>query len=332
MNIKDIAKMANVSVATVSRVINGNTNVKQPVREKIEEIIRQNNYVPSSLGIALLKKKSNVIGIILPVVHSYYTERFNSIAKICSENGYGTIIFVTNYDEKQELKALSDLRAKNVDGLIFMTTKITSAHLEIMAKYKDKIPLVVIDADASENNFSSILQDDYSGAKDAVSFLISSGHKKIAFISGDNINVFSTSERYKAYFDTMSSYGLKIITASGNYSMRSGYEAVDTLLSDKSNIPTAIFCANDSMAMGASRRLHELGYKIPDDISLIGVDDLEHIKYLSPAALTTVRQDLSESGRIAADLVMEYIKNGVICTDRIVMKQKLIVRESVKRL
>lgn len=336
MNIKDIAKLAGVSVATVSRVINGNMNVKNESRKKIEAVIKENNYIPSSVGITLLKKKSNVIGIILPIVHSYYTERFNAILKVLSENNYTTIIAVSFYNENEEVKALSDFISRQVDGVIFMTTKITQLHIEILEKYINKTPLVVIDSDASKYGFSSIIHDDYKGAKEAISYLISKGHKKIAFISGGETNLYSNSKRYQAYEDMMVSIGISqadFIVASGNYSMKSGYDAINSLFANNSKIiPTAIYCANDSMAIGASRRLHELGYKIPEDVSLIGTDDVEPVKYMCPASLTTVKQQLTQSGEIAAELILNHIKSNNLAIKTIVLNQNLILRESVKDL
>lgn len=333
MNIKDIANLAGVSVATVSRVINGNTNVKPLVRESILRIIEEHNYVPNSIGISLLKKKSNTIGIILPAVHSYYTERFNAIAEMCMAKGYGNIVSVTGYHEANEISALIELRAKNVDGVIFITNNITERHLEILRKYTGKVPLVIIDSDGTPYGFSSIVHDDYGGALQAMNYLIECGHRNIAFIGGGELNSSSTCERYRAYNDTMSSIGVpqeNRIVVSGNYSMSSGYEAVDTILSF-SQKPTAIFCANDNMALGASRRIIESGYKIPDDISIVGVDDLEPMKYL-PCSLTTVRQELRKSGQEAAALLFSEMTDKSTSSKKIVMNQSLIIRESVRKI
>lgn len=332
MNIKDIAKLAGVSVATVSRVINGNERVKKESIKKVETVIKENNYVPSCIGIAMLKKKSNVIGIIIPVIHSYYTERFNAITKVLSKNNYNTIIAVTSYKEEEEIKALSDFLKRQVDGVIFMTTKITENHVEIFNKYRNKTPLIFLDTDAYDYGFSSIIHDDYAGAKDAISYLISKGHNEIAFISGGETNLYSTSMRYKAYEDTMLLTGKtkkELLVVSGNYSMKSGYDAVGELFFHE-NKPTAIYCANDSMAIGAFRRLHELGYKIPEDISVIGTDDIEPVKYLCPSTLTTIKQELVQSGNLAANLILKSIENIESKVETIILKQTLIIRESVK--
>ncbi len=331
MNIKEIAQLSGVSVATVSRVINGNQNVKPNIREKVEEIIKQNNYVPNKLGISLLKKKSNVIGVILPAVHSYYTERFNSIAYVCTDNGFEISVAVSDYSEPKELNALLNFLEKRVSGVIFMTTEISKNHIEIMKKYKSNIPIVVLDADASNEGFSSIIQDDYSGAKELMKYLVDNGHTKIAFISGGELNKLSTNLRFKAYEETMDFLGEAPNIVIGNYSIFSGYESIDKIIASK-NIPTAIFAANDSMALGASRRLYELNYKIPDDISLLGVDDMENVKYMCPAALTTIKQELSESGKLAINMILEYLETGKMKFKKIVMEQRLVIRESVKNI
>lgn len=333
MNIKDIAKLAGVSVATVSRVINGNEQVKKESKDRIDALIKEHNYVPSSIGISMLKKKTNVIGIILPIIHSYYTERFNAISRILSENHYNTIVSVTSYKEKDEVKALSDFLKRQVDGVIFMTTKLTENHRDILNKYKNKTPLLVLDSDALDYGFSSIIHDDYSGAKEAVSYLISKGHKKIAFVSGGETNIYSSSLRYKAYVDLMLLTGLEkkdLLIVNGNYSMKSGYDAVNQLFLTETPKPTAIYCANDGMAIGVYRRLHELGYKIPEDVSVMGTDDIEPVKYLCPATLTTIKQELIQSGDLAANLILKYINNLHNKIETIMLKQTLVIRESVK--
>ena len=332
MNIKDIAKIAQVSVATVSRVINGNENVKKSTKEKIEKIIKENNYVPSSVGITMLKKKSNVIGIVLPIVHSYYTERFNAISKVLSERGYSTLISVSNYDTDKEIEILSDFLKRQVDGVIFMTTKFTEEFEEILGKY-NKTPLIFLDADGTSLGFSSIIFDDYGGAKKGIQYLIQCGHKKIGFIGGGGTNPYSKSNRYRAYEDVLSENGIKIDENQivyGDYSLKSGYELIDKLL--EKSMPSAIYCTNDNMAIGAARRIYELGYKIPEDISIMGTDNIEPVKYMCPASLTTIKQDLYGSGELAGNMILRYLDEEYTGNELIKLEQELIIRESVKIL
>lgn len=330
MNIKDIARQAGVSVATVSRVINNSESVKTEVRERIEKIITENNYVPNTVGISLRNKKSNTVGIVLPNIHSFYTERFNAITAYCTEKGYDNLVVVTSYSEAQEIKALAQFLKKQVDGVIFMTTALTENHRPVLDKYLNKCPIIVLDADASEWGFSSIVEDHYEGAKLAMTYLIEKGHRNIAFISGEQSLSADTSSRYKAYSEAMGNYEEMVVF--GNYSLKSGYEAIDKLLKQFEHRFTAIYAANDSMAIGASRRLHELGLKIPEDVSLIGTDDIELLKYTCPAKITSVKQSLETSGRMAIEMLIERIENGACEVEKRVMKQSLIERESVKAI
>lgn len=333
MNIKDIAELANCSVATVSRVLNGNKSVKRETKEKIEKIIEENNYIPSNTGITMLKKKSYVVGIVLPIVHSYYTERFNAIYSILSEHGYTTLISVTNYEINREIEILKDFLKRQVDGVIFMTTKKDKVYEEILKKYINRTPLIFVDSDGSDFGFSSIIFDDYIGSREAMSYLISMGHKKIALIEGGGTNPISKSNRYRGYIDCLEENNIEVrqeYIVSGDYSLRSGYDAVEKIL--KQANPTAIYCVNDNMAIGAARKIFEMGLKIPDDISIIGTDNIEPVKYMCPATLTTIKQDLYKSGEIAAYMILNYMKGKKFDIEVIKLKQELVIRESVKKL
>lgn len=333
MNVKTIAKLANCSVATVSRVINGNPNVKEDTKIKIEKIIEENNYVPSNVGITMLKKKSNVVGIVLPIVHSYYTERFNAIYNILSENGYTTLISVSNYDIERDIETLKDFLKRQVDGVIFMTTKRDKGYEEVLKKYKNKRPLIFVDSDGSDFGFSSVYFDDYTGAKEAVSYLINMGHQKIGFIEGGGTNPISKSSRYNGYIDTLKENNIFIreeYIVNGDYSLKSGYDSVEKLL--EYNELTAIYCANDNMAIGAARKIYEMGLRIPEDISLIGTDNIEPVKYMCPATLTTIKQDQYKSGEIIANMILKYMKEGSSNTEKIILKQELVIRDSVKNI
>lgn len=333
MNVKTIAKLANCSVATVSRVINGNPNVKTETRLKIEKIIEENNYVPSNVGITMLKKKSKVVGIILPIVHSYYTERFNAIYNILSENGYTTLISVSNYDIKRDIETLNDFLKRQVDGVIFMTTKRDPVYEDVLKKYRNKTPLIFVDSDGSDFGFSSVYFDDYNGARDAVSYLVHMGHKKIGLIEGGGTNPISRTSRYNGYISVLKENNLEInekYIVKGDYSLKSGYDSIEELLNYREL--TAIYCVNDNMAIGAARKIFEMGLKIPEDISVIGTDNIEPVKYMCPASLTTMKQDQYKSGEILANMILRYMDKNPHSIETVVLKQELVIRESVKNL
>jgi DNA-binding LacI/PurR family transcriptional regulator len=331
MNIKKIAKLANVSIATVSRVVNNRPGVRKEIREKIEKIIKETNYRPNQMARGLVQKKSNVIGLLIPRFDGYYSERAEAVLRVCNQNDYSVMIASAVEEYGGELDSLKLLYEKHIEGLIFFSAHYTPRHKELMKRISEQIPVVFVDMAEEDLNIPSILQDNYDGARKAMKYLIQCGHRKIAFISSPYSDKEAV-KRQHAYVDTLKEEGIKInekYIREGTYSIDSGYREMGNILKLSKDRPTAVFCANDNMAIGAINCLKANGLEVPGDMSVVGFDDILIAKHFIPA-LTTVRQDQEAIGTQAAELLIEYKKNSEFRVKKIILHQELIIRDSVK--
>lgn len=332
MNIKKIAELANVSIATVSRVINNKPGVRAEIRTKVEQIIRQSDYRPNLMARGLVQKKSNVIGLMVPRFDGYYSERVEAILKVCHENGYGVMIASALKDYEDELDNLGLLYEKHVEGLIFFAAHWTPELNAMIRKISERTPVVMVDQVIEELNIPSILQDNYNGARQAVQHLIECGHRRIACISAPSSDP-EGERRLEAFVDTMKEHNLPVekrYIRQGLYSIESGCNEMEKLLAEPEK-PTAVFTANDNMAIGAINCIIKQGLNVPDDISVVGFDDILISRHFNPS-LTTVRQDQVAVGTAAAELMLEYIRTKRVRVKKVILTQELVTRDSVKKL
>lgn len=328
--------MAGVSIATVSRVLNNKPGVNDELRQKVQSVIAETGYRPNRLARELSNKKTNVIGIVVPCIDSFFAPRVDAINQFCSENGYSIMItgnLKSRNSVEKELDNFNLLFEKQVDGIIYFASKVTEKHIELLRHISEKTPIMVVDKNISELDLPCIVQDDYNGARKAIQHLIKNGHRNIAFIKGPMCDESSIA-RYKAYTSLMKESKITInetYIRQGNYSIKSGYTQMLELLETVDDLPTAVFACNDNMAIGAMKAIQEKGIKIPDDISVIGFDDIEMSEYVYPS-LTTVRQDHYEIGRQAAKNIIDIIENKDECIKKIILSQKLILRKSDKKI
>lgn len=334
MTIYEIAKLAGTSVSTVSRVINRSAKVSPEVEKRVLDVMEQNNYTPNELARGLSLNKTNLIGVIIPGINSFFTKFLNGINEKCKAKGYN-IIIATPSDYKKayisERRSFDLLYSKRVDGILYFPTGITADYFKILEELAEKLPIVSVEREIEGvQTIPAVIQDNYEGSSKAVKYLISKGHKKIGFLKGPEC--FKTvSERYKAYIDTMKENGLIIEEEwiiSGILSINSGYRSVKEIINSCRNLPTALLAANDNMAIGAMRALLEAGIKIPEEVAVMGFDNIEMGEYFYPS-LTTVNQEHYAMGESAAELLIEYIENKKVSKRKIVMFQEIVERESV---
>ena len=333
MNIKDIAKMAGVSISTVSRVVNGKAGVKPDIREAVQKIIDENNFRPNSVAVNLLKKRTNVIGIVVPVIHSYYARIIDAISDVCIENGYSIMVASSRTRIDEEIQNFHMLLEKQVEGIIYFPSNVTDEHKNVIEIVKKRVPIVMIEGNPYQLDIPNVGLDNITGTKRAIKYFIDNGHKKIGMVRGEKGN-WTAEEREQSFRATLKENGIEIreeFFVDAHFSLNSGYRGVYTLYKDKTDCPTALFFCNDTMAIGGLKAFSELGIKVPDDVSVIGFDDIEPVKFTLPA-LTSVHQDQNEMGRQAANLIMEYLKNGDFKINRVILEQKLVIRESVKKI
>jgi LacI family transcriptional regulator len=310
--ITDIARLADVSTATVSRVINNPKVVKSETREKVQEVIKKINYTPNRLARGLIIKSTNTIGIILQDINNmYYPSVIRGVEDRFSESDYGLFLCNTDGDIEKEKKHINLLIERRVDGLILLGTRPLgidkNQHVLEVAK---SIPLITLNDSIKGEGIYSVQNDEEKGAYDAVSYLIGLGHERIAIING-NKNFTTYEYKLAGYKKALKENHLSIkqeyIVKVEPYE-RGGHEGVQKLL--KTNYPpTAIFVASDQISIGVYKAIYECGYRIPEDVSVIGFGGISLANEMYPE-LTTVNQFPYKLGRVAAETMIQVLGKG----------------------
>ncbi|MGH4050076.1 MAG: LacI family DNA-binding transcriptional regulator [Clostridium sp.] len=330
VTIKDIAKIANVSHTTVSRALNDSPFINEVTKIRIKEIAKQLKYVPNYSARSLVLNKSYNIGLIFTTISevtssSFFYETVRGVNSIIKEN-YNLV--VRGIDDYKDFRFVN---SKRFDGIILMSQSNSDTPF-IYYLMDEKIPLVVLNTDIDESSVVNILSADKKGAYEAVTYLIHNGHKNIAIIEGAQ-GFTSTTERKNGYLKAIIENKLQVsgqYMVEGNYTIVSGYNAMKKLLS--LNIrPTAIFCSNDDMAVGAMKATLEAGLNVPNDISFIGFDGGQLGDYLTPA-LTTVKRPINEVSRKGAESLLNIISGNSLKGEKIYINTELVERESVLRI
>lgn len=330
VTIKDIARLANVSHTTVSRALNDSPLIKPGTKKKVLEIASQLNYTPNINAQSLVLQKSHTIGLFFSSISngtspSFFADTVKGVNNVINEN-YN--LFVRGIDD---YKDYSSIHNKRFDGIILMSQS-DGDNAFIYHVLQNDIPIVVLNREVNESSVINILSNDREGSYQAVKHLISNGHKDIAIIEG--IKGFkSTIERREGYLKAVIDYQIPIqnqYIVEGNYDMQSGHRAMEKLLSLK-NPPTAVFCSNDDMAIGALNTAFAKGLKVPGDISVIGFDDISSAKYTNPS-LTTVKRPIEKISKLGAEMLLEVLESKETLGPRIFVETELIIRNSVSSL
>lgn len=310
-NIYDVAKKSGYSIATVSKALNNYSDISEKARTKILSVCKEIGYMPNSSARTLPTKKSWTIGVVFSeelgvgITHPFFSHVIESFKQSIEANGYD-LLFISRELGHSIYSYLEHCRYRNVDGVIVVHTDFSEP--EVREILDSDLPSVVIDN--VQTRSINVSSDNYTGARMAMDHLIGLGHRKIAHISG-NKESYASQVRSKAYLDSMESLSEDMregyLQSGGFFSLEGGYEAMKRLL-DLEDRPTAVFVSGDYMAIGAMRAIQEAGLKIPDDISIVGFDDVEAAKLVCPG-LTTVRQDTIRIGQAAAERLIERI-NG----------------------
>ncbi len=302
--IKEVAKRANVSIATVSRVLNGSELVADETRQRVAAVIEELNYMPHAIGRALVTHKTNLLGVILPDVHSeFFSELIRGIDHAARERSYHIIVSSTHSNKKEIESMLSVMQGGHVDGLIVMSPHISAGG--VMKRLPLLSKLVFVNSYANGGKFSSVSVDNFNGAFQMVDHLIKHGYSRIGIIMGDESN-FDARERFNGYVEALRKNGIrrvKELEIAGNFTEESGYDGMMKILMGKVK-PTALFCANDSMALGALRAMHEKDIIVPGEIALAGFDDIPSARYVLPS-LTSVHVPIYELGISAVESLFD---------------------------
>jgi len=330
ITIKEIAEMSGVSEASVSYVINGKSKVSEHTKHKILEIIKKNNYVANKTGRKLRTQKNFMITIASPAEASpfdnlFYLDITKAVMEKCAAHGYSLSICRISNDKE---KIPNELLGGNTDGVIFFQSATPNILHELE---RQQVPFIIADAYTIDLRNITITTDNEYFTETAMKYLISKGHKNIALITSRYLPEYYR-QTYDAYLRSVSKINPNIPPVwiqTGASDENAAYECMRRIL-DCRHIPTAVFCAGDIFAVGAMKCAGERGYKIPDDISFMGIDDILISSYINPP-LTTINIDKKEMGYISFDLLFKRMSNESVESIKI-KTYKLMERESVKNI
>lgn len=331
ITIKDVAKRANVSKATVSRVLNQSKPVSSQVRERVMKAVEELGFNPNPVARSLAMSKSRLIGVLISdISNMFFSVLVSGIEEECFKQKYTPLLCSTKGDTERELYYLNLLKDQYVDGVIIFTAAVKEEHLHFFEN--NPIPVLFKSyADPQKSQFSCINIDNYQAFYDAAQYLIDLGHKKIGMFCGRLTNVNSEAyQRYDGFRKALEDHGLEIHEKwclQGETDIHAGYMRGKKLFSMK-EIPTAVCCASDTVAIGAIRAAKEMGLRVPEDISIMGFDDIPIAEAYQPG-LTTVRQPIIEMGIQSAKMLIHQIQDKENSSKEIrTLPHEIIVRES----
>lgn len=321
VTIHDVAARAGVSVATVSRVLNGRAVVRAETSREVLDAAKSLRYVPNVAARTLSIRQSHTIGIVLPEVHGeFFSEVIRGIDLAARVAGYHILVSGSHSDAGEMIEVLDAMRGR-VDGIVVMAPDVALSGLgdALVPGH----PLVLLNS--AEGEYDSITIDNYGGAKAMMRHLKALGHEQIAFVKGPDQNA-DARERLRGYRQAMRGTGERDLAIAGDFSERSGYEAAEAILKLTPRV-TAIFAANDAMAIGVLAALAERGVAVPRTMSVSGFDDIPIAHYVAPP-LTTIRVDIAELGRRAFGMLREAMDGAVPAGRRECIGTMLIERKS----
>ena len=324
---RDVAEQAGVSVTTVSHVINNSRPVKPETRTRVENTMQVLGYQPNVLARSLRRGKTNTIGVILPDnANPYFADVVRGIEDTSFSHGYSVILCNSDNDLDKEHLYTNVLIEKQVDGIIFVAAGLSAENIQNLQKRG--VPSVLVDRQVPGVQLDSVFANNQQGGYLATRHVIDLQHTLIACIAGPH-GVRSSSERVSGYRKALESAGLRFDpdwVFEGDFQYQSGYEAAK-YLSEQESRPTAVFACNDLMAIGAYRYAHEHHIHIPQELSIIGFDDIRLAAYTNPP-LTTIHQSKDKMGSQAAELLLGRIANQDLGTRQEIIDVQLMVRDS----
>ena len=325
VNIYDVAERAGVGIGTVSRVLNNSEKVKAETRDKILEVMQELNYRPNKVAQNLAKQKANAIAVIVPsFIDHFFVEVLKGIQDALTAENIDLVLHKIDLNEERMDKILEIVHSRKVDGIATVTMDISQTEHEELKKAG--IPVVI--ADEFSPDFHSIYFDDIKGGEMAVDYLFNLDYKKIAFINGD-INSLHGQKRLKGVKKSFKKNDLTIaekLFKDGNFYAEDGFQSMQEILElPEAEWPNAVFAASDNQAIGVLQAMEEKGLKAPDDIAVIGYDNIELAKYLK---ITTIWQPMYQLGHLAVEVLLKAINGELTETYHKELELKLVKRET----
>jgi DNA-binding LacI/PurR family transcriptional regulator len=322
-SMKDIAERVGVSITTVSHALNGTRSVAPETRRKIEEVIRELGFYKNMHARCLVRGRSDFLGLIVSDIgNPFFPEVIKSFESAALENGFDLLLCNTNYEPRRTELAVRKMIGNKVRGVAVMTSEFAPA----LAELAHHVPVVFLDVGPVQSLTSNIRVDYSQGIFEAIGHLCELGHTEIAFIAGPQ-NLRSAVTRRRAFLDAVEKMGLPSHrTLEGNHKVDGGTTAVRALLQEHP-FPTAILCSNDLTAIGAMRALHEAGVKVPEDVSVVGFDDIDFAQIAHPP-LTTVSLPRDWLGSLAFQALHKLFSHKAAHGDEFVIETHLVKRHS----
>jgi LacI family transcriptional regulator len=329
---KDVARLAGVSTATVSAVINETSHVSAGLKDRVRQAVAQLNYAPSGVARSLRTRSTRLIGLIIAdITNPFFTELVRCIGVQVQTFGYTMLLCETNHDAAQELAAMQLLAAHGVDGVILAGTGPSEMYFQPPIADFAK-PVVMVDRAVPDAPFDSVSIDNRRAAFEITEHILTFGHREVAIIAGAR-HLPNTADRLAGFRDALAAAGIALDPARivyGDFREDRSYQLCRDLLA-RPNRPTALFVSNNQMVFGAMRAIQHLGLECPGDISVAAIDDLPGADIFAPR-LTVQQQPIAEIAGAAARLLMERIRSGVSRTpERVLLPTRLIIRDSCAR-
>ena len=324
--IRDVADEAKVSVATVSRVLNDSGNVQEATRDRVIEAVHTLDYHPSETARSLRAQKTRTVGILLPNIHGeFFAQVTRGLDRRAQKDGHHLLVSNSHTDESEAESVIRSILGR-VDGLIILWPRIAVDFLESIVP--EELPVVLLNTSADGSRFTSLSFDNREGAYAAVEHLADHGHERIAIFTGGPEN-FDAQERLAGYRKAIADFELvadSSLEIKGDFTREEGQALVGKKFLSLDPRPTALLASNDSMAIGALRGLLQAGLQVPEDVALVGFDDIPTAKYVTPS-LTTVKAPTQELGERAMELLLKHLQEEEVPSHR-TLETELILRES----
>ncbi len=326
-NIRDVARAAGVSVATVSKVLNGYTTVNKKTKERVLEFVKEMQFRPNSAACALVGRRSMTIGIFLTtgLAHPFFTQILSGMEQSLKSKGYD-LIYLAQLSWSNDYSFVRHCQSRNVEGVVVFGFQHDDMNFSELIE--SGIPSLFIDLDVCEGRAGYISSDNQDAAQRTVQYLSGLNHRKISFLSGNKESYVSRHrlEGYRIGLEQAEIPYREYYVAEGDFTRETGYTAMQKLLA-LPEPPTGVICCSDMSAVGAMDAIRDAGLSVPEHISVIGFDDIEIASNVRPA-LTTVRQDMITIGRRSIELLDDLINNKELSPPEVIVPTKLIIRDS----
>ncbi|RKQ32515.1 LacI family DNA-binding transcriptional regulator [Oceanobacillus halophilus] len=332
ITIKDVAKKANVSIATVSRILNNKPGYSKETEKKVLEVIDELGYHPNSIARGLISKRTHTIGVLLPKISSMLmNEVIRGIEDTTHQNGSSVIVCHTESNGQKTMQYLQLLKDKQVDGIIFTSERLKEEYYQFVKKMEK--PMVLLSTESYDFSIPFVKVNDQHAAYTATEYLIKKGHRNIGMISGNPEDQVAGQPRINGFLQAMNNYQIPVshehVVSEDGFSFEDGLKAFPRLIRQHPDL-TAIFAASDEIALGVISAAYEMNIKVPDQLSVIGYDNI-NIAQMSIPPLTTVAQPLYDMGEKATEMIFEMIEKNQTVESRIFSHQ-VVERKSVKDL